>query len=206
MGSSKPVIFISYSHKDRQWLDFVQGHLQVAVANDHFETWDDRRIAGGADWEKEIDAALGTCSAFILLVSRHSLVSRFILKREVQAALEAHWTRGVRIYPIVVQACDLKAVPRLTRMNLRPRDAKALGLFSTARREQVMAEIAAEIRGLVNDRPAAPGTRPPAVHDDAVAPAADGTSTGQTAKVRGDGNTVVQVSGSGNTLSINGRK
>jgi hypothetical protein len=57
MGSPRPVIFISYSHKDRQWLDFVQGHLQVGVANDHFETWDDRRIAGGADWEKEIDIA-----------------------------------------------------------------------------------------------------------------------------------------------------
>jgi tetratricopeptide (TPR) repeat protein len=162
MGSPKPVIFISYGHKDRKWLDFVQGHLEVAVTNDHLQTWDDRRIAGGADWEQEIDAALTKCAAFILLVSRHSLVSRFILKREVQAALEAHWQRGVRIYPIVVQACDLQAVPWLTRMNLRPRDAKALARFSPAKRDEVMAEIAAEIRGLVTGQPAGPATLPPA--------------------------------------------
>jgi hypothetical protein len=62
----------------------------VAATDDHFETWDDRRIEGGANWAKEIDTALLECAAFILLVSRHSLVSSFILNREIQAALEAH--------------------------------------------------------------------------------------------------------------------
>jgi tetratricopeptide (TPR) repeat protein len=149
VGLPKPVIFISYSHRDRRWLEFVQGHLQVAVTNDHFETWDDRRIQGGADWAAEIDAALWKCAAFILLVSPDSLVSTFILKKEVRAALEAHWTRGVRIYPIVVRACDIQAVPWLTKMNVRPRDAKALALYQRAKREEIMASLAAEIRGIV---------------------------------------------------------
>lgn len=148
-ASVKPVIFISYSHKDRRWLEFVQGHLQVAVTNDYFETWDDRRIEGGADWAAEIDVALRKCTAFILLVSRHSLVSSFILKQEVKAALEAHWARGVRIYPIVVQACHIQAVPWLTKMNIRPRDAKALALYPQAKRDEVMASLAAEIRSIV---------------------------------------------------------
>jgi hypothetical protein len=145
----KPVIFISYSHEDRRWLKFVQGHLQVAVSNDHFKTWDDQRIEGGADWKAEIDAALSTCAAFVLLVSRHSLVSRFILNNEVKAALEAHWERGVRIYPIIVTACDVHAVPWLTRMNIRPADARPLALFPSARRDETMAALAAEIRGIV---------------------------------------------------------
>ncbi len=162
MGSSRPVIFISYSHKDGRWLEFVQSHLQVAVTNDHFETWDDRRIAGGAEWEKEIDAALWRCTAFILLVSRHSLTSDFILKKEVQAALEAHWTRGVKIYPIVVEACHIQAVSWLTSMNLRPRDARALELFPRPKRNEVMASIAAEICGLVTGQAAGPTTLRPA--------------------------------------------
>ena len=160
MGLPKPIIFISYSHKDRRWLEFVQDHLQVAVTNDHFETWDDRRIQGGAAWAAEIDAALSKCAAFILLVSRHSLVSSFILKKEVKAALEAHWARGVRIYPIVVQACDIHAVPWLTKMNLRPRDAKALALYPPAKREEVMASLAAEIRDIVGN-PSTGSTAPP---------------------------------------------
>jgi TIR domain len=206
MGSSKPVIFISYSHKDAEWLEFVQSHLQVGVANDHFETWDDRHIAGGADWAKEIDDALDRCAAFILLVSRYSLTSNFILKKEVQAALEARWKRGVRIYPIIVRDIDIKAVPWLASMNVRPRDAKALGLFPPARREQVMKEIAKEIRELVQAPPTPLAASPGIAAGQAAAPAPGGAPTGHTANFRGDGNVVIQNSGSGNTISVNGRK
>src|ERR1700758_4161921 len=150
-ASPKPIIFISYSHKDRRWLEFVQGHLQVAVTNDHFETWDDRRIEGGGDWAKDIDAALWKCAAFILLVSRNSLVSTFILKQEVRAALDAHWKRGLKIYPIIVEACDIGALPWLTKMNIRPRDAKALEGYSRPKRNAVMVELAREIRDIVNN-------------------------------------------------------
>jgi hypothetical protein len=95
--------------------------------------------------------ALWKCAAFILLVSRYSLASRFILDEEVKAALEAHWTRGVQIYPIVVTACDIRAVPWLARMNLRPRDAKPLALYPPARRDEVMATLAAEIRRIIEN-------------------------------------------------------
>jgi hypothetical protein len=201
MGSSKPLIFISYSHKDRKWLEFVQRHLQVGVVNDHFETWDDRRIAGGAAWEKEIDAALSRCKAFVLLVSSNSLTSDFILKKEVKAALEARWKRGVRIYPIIVRDVDIKAVPWLASMNVRPCDAKALGLFPPAKREQVMKEIAEEIRGVVEAPSAAPAAAPGTAGGHAAAPAADGPSAGQI-NVLGDGNIVAKNAGSG-SVSIN---
>jgi hypothetical protein len=150
-ASPKPIIFISYSHKDHKWLEFVQGHLQVAVTNGHFETWDDRRIEGGGDWAKEIDAALRKCAAFILLVSRHSLVSKFILNQEVRDALDAHSSRGVKIYPIIVGAVDIAAVPWLKKMNIRPRDAKALALYTPAKRDEVMASLASEIRDIVQN-------------------------------------------------------
>ena len=180
MGLPKPIIFISYSHKDKRWLEYVRGHLRVAVTNDHFETWDDRRIEGGANWAAEIDAALRKCAAFILLVSRHSLVSSFILKEEVKAALEAHWTRGVRIYPIVVQACDIQAVPWLTKMNLRPPDAKALALYPSPKRDEVMASLAAEIREIVKDQSTG---QPPFVHTSHAAPVVLPAPRGQRIKI-----------------------
>src|SRR4051812_20181936 len=83
-SSIKPVIFISYSRKDRRWLEFVQGHLGPAMSHGHFESWDDSRIEGGADWRAEIDRALATCRVFVLLVSNSSLSSRFILDEEVE--------------------------------------------------------------------------------------------------------------------------
>jgi hypothetical protein len=47
---SKPLIFISYSHLDEDWLDYARGHLETAAYG--FEIWDDRRMVGGARWEK----------------------------------------------------------------------------------------------------------------------------------------------------------
>ena len=206
MEEPKPLIFISYSRCDRKWLEFVQSHLQVAVANGHFETWDDGRIAGGADWRKEIDDALSECAVFVLLVSRHSLVSDFILKTEVQAALEAHRQRGTRIYPIIVEACDFQAVPWLAAIGIRPRDARPLESFPPHQRNEVMASIAAEIRSLVMDQNAASADALALAPGDALAPAFGDALATQTSNVRGDGNIVVQIGGSGNTLSINGRK
>jgi hypothetical protein len=204
MKSSKPIIFLSYSREDRPWLEFIRRHLRVAATAGHFETWDDSRITG-QDWEKEINDALSTCAVFILLVSSHSLTSDFILKKEIRAALQAHAARGVRIYPIVVEDCDFKGVPWLIKMNIRPRDLKALESFPPAERNQVMASITAEIRGLLTAQPSA-AARASAASAAASAPAAGDAPPGQTAKVRGDGNVVIQVTGSKNTVSTRRRK
>jgi hypothetical protein len=105
-GAEKPSIFISYSHKDEpdpvlqpaadRWLTFVTSHLGPAQAHGHLKTWDDRAIEGGGDWRRQIDDALSQCIVCILLVSRHSLTSRFILDVEMKKMLERHRARGVR--------------------------------------------------------------------------------------------------------------
>jgi hypothetical protein len=93
----KPTIFISYSHKDEpdplspslefRWLTFVKSHLSPAAEHDLIELWDDSRIDGGNEWREEIDRALERCDICILLVSRYSLSSRFILDVEMKRIL-----------------------------------------------------------------------------------------------------------------------
>ena len=61
------------------------------------------------------------------------------------------WNRGPKIYPIIVNAVDIQAVPWLKRMNIRPRDAKALASYSPAKRDEVMASLASEIREIVEN-------------------------------------------------------
>lgn len=160
--TEKPAIFLSYSHKDTEWLEFVQSHLGPSVAHGRFTTWDDRRIQGGDAWESEIEQALDGSAVFILLVSRHSLSSDFILKKEVRPMLEKHRPGGARIYPIVLTACDWGAADWLKEFNLKPRDAKALASFNEGERDEQMALIAAEIRRLLADWKAPPAPETPA--------------------------------------------
>ena len=90
--SDKPVIFISYSHKDEpehprdgevQWLTFVRTYLQPAVKHGVFDLWVDRHMIGGADWNPEIEQKLRECQVFILLVSPNSMSSDYIVDKEI---------------------------------------------------------------------------------------------------------------------------
>ena len=83
----RPLIFISYSHRDEDWKNRILLHLGVARKQDRFDLWDDRRIEGGEDWFEAITNAIDAGCVGILLVSAYSLTSNFILKEEVPRLL-----------------------------------------------------------------------------------------------------------------------
>jgi hypothetical protein len=45
----KPKVFVSYSQKDRAWLERLGTHLAVLAGEDLLDPWDDRRIDAGGD-------------------------------------------------------------------------------------------------------------------------------------------------------------
>lgn len=158
-SSTKPVIFISYSHKDepekpeegeRRWLTYVQSFLAPAIKHGIFEVWVDRDIPPGADLDRKIKEQLAICDVFVLLTSRHSLASRYILETEIPT-VRARQAAGeeVHICPIVLSPCSKRALKPILDLNLRPRDAKPLSGFDQHDRDTHMAEIADEIAGLV---------------------------------------------------------
>ncbi len=90
--SGKPLIVISYAHADEperpaegevKWLSFVTGYLRPAIKHGAVDLWLDRLMPGGADWEREIAQKLAACDIFILLVSRHSLSSDYVVDKEI---------------------------------------------------------------------------------------------------------------------------
>src|ERR1044071_336706 len=110
-----PVIFISYSHKDEpaqpqpgevRWLSEIQSYLSPALKHGFsatYELWDDRQIAGGKKWRAEIEAKLAACTVCILLLSRHSLDSDFVIKVEVETIQERQrHGENVLLFPIVL--------------------------------------------------------------------------------------------------------
>ena len=161
-GSAKPVIFISYSHKDEPehdpdgdiyWLRDILSYVAPAT-NGVYELWTDEDIDGGADWEKEIKIRLAACDICILLVSRHSLASKFIIKVEIETILKRQ-QRGdaVQLYPIVLSPFPPAAAPAsLLALNLRPRLDRPLSGFSRHDRGTAMSEIAEEIVGILRSK------------------------------------------------------
>ena len=102
----KPLIVISYALADEpehpaegevKWLSFVTGYLRPAIKHGAVELWIDRIMPGGVDWEREIEQKLRACDIFILLVSRHSLSSDYVVDKEIAIIRERQARTSISI-------------------------------------------------------------------------------------------------------------
>ncbi len=74
-------IFISYSHKDK---DYVH-KLQEELLKQSFNVWIDDRIDYGTRWPKVIQDHLDDCDAFIVIVSENSFESEWVQNEVTRA-------------------------------------------------------------------------------------------------------------------------
>jgi hypothetical protein len=179
-GTAKPVIFISYSHKDElehprdgevQWLSFVRTYLQPAVKHGVFDLFVDEHLPGGADLKPEIERKLRACDVFIPLISANSTASDYIVDTEIKVTRDREAKgENVCFYPILLTPTPKVALDKFKDKVIRPRDAKPLSSFPYGERIQKMTEIADEIAKIaaeiVSLKPGPPnrGPQPSYVH------------------------------------------
>src|SRR5437588_900547 len=106
-------VFISYSHKDRVWLEALQVHLRPLEREQRITRWDDTLIQSGARWKLEISKALEEARVAVLLVSKHFLASDFITADELPPLLAAAEHQGALILPVLVGPCRFNRTPGL---------------------------------------------------------------------------------------------
>jgi hypothetical protein len=99
---TRPKVFISYSHKDRRWLDRLLVHLKPIEREGRFDLWDDTKIAAGQRWKDELRDALETAKVIVLLVSADYLASDFIIEEELPALLDRTSASGTTIIPVIL--------------------------------------------------------------------------------------------------------
>lgn len=135
-------VFISYSHRDKQWLDRLQVHLRPLEREGLIGLFDDTKIKPGARWREEIKAALDRAKVAVLLISADFLASDFIARDELPPLLKKAQNGGATILPVIVSACRFHREKSLAEYQAVNDPSKPLASLTSAESEHVLAHVA----------------------------------------------------------------
>ena len=96
-------VFISYAHEDAAWKDEFIKMLRPAIDRGNISVWSDGSIPVGEGWSRQIDDALNSAAAGLLLVTPDFLNSDFVNSVELPRLLNLARTSGVGIWWVPVR-------------------------------------------------------------------------------------------------------
>jgi hypothetical protein len=149
MKKNKGKIFVSYSHKDKIYLDRLKTHLQVLSYEIDFEIWDDTKINTSDKWKETIERELNSASIAILLVSTDFLASEFIRNNELPQLLKSADDQGTKICSIIVQPCRFSQTKSIAQFQAANDPSEALSLCTVPRQEQIWLKFISDIQSLL---------------------------------------------------------
>lgn len=161
--STRTSVFISYSHADSQWLRLLNTHLKPLVRDQKLEIWSDQKIRKGERWRDRIHKQMAMARVGIFLVSADFLASDFIHAEELPPLLKAADREGATLLTVIVRPCAgaFQDSP-LSQLQAMNGPHTPLSGMSKTQREQVMASVYDELRGLFRTPAKALVTRKPA--------------------------------------------
>jgi hypothetical protein len=140
-----PLVFVSYSHADRKWLQRLRVHLKPLERYGTIDLWDDTRITPGKLWRDEVREALGRARAAVLLITADFLASDFITNDELPPLLAAAEERGTKILPIIIKPCRFEQTEELSRFQAVNPPSKPLVAMRSAGQEELFVRLSRTI-------------------------------------------------------------
>jgi hypothetical protein len=99
-------VFISYSSKDREFVDRLVRDLEHRFKGEA-EFLYDKLIQGGDSWADSLETALAQAHIMLLVVSPDSLESAWVQKETTIALWRASLDNKFRLIPLITQQCRL---------------------------------------------------------------------------------------------------
>lgn len=147
---SKQKIFISYSHKDEVLMQRVINHLETFDLD--FDTWVDKNIDPGDEWEEKIKNAIDEADMAILLVSNDFLISDFIKSKELPWLGRKRELYKLRIIPFILKPSNWSEFEFYKKLEVRPKEKSFVEFAEdNGEREKVLKEFAKKVNLLLQE-------------------------------------------------------
>ena len=134
-------VFISYSHKDAEWLERLRVHLKPIERDGLIDLWDDTKIAAGVQWKEAIMDALETARVAVLLISADFLASDFIAEHELPTLLLRAKAGGSTIIPVILSPSLYSSTGLGTFQSINSPD-QPISDMTFSKQEQVFVKVA----------------------------------------------------------------
>lgn len=149
-------LFFSYSHRDEELRNELETHLAALKRQGVIETWHDRRIGAGEDFENEISENLEKANIILLLVSSDFIASEYCYGVEMARAMERHGSGEAHVIPVILRPCYWQGLP-FGRLLATPTDGKAVTKFPN--QDDAFLEVTKAIHAAAEKVSAAQGGR-----------------------------------------------
>ncbi len=120
----RPVVFISYSHVDAEWMIRLERHLRPLQSRQLIKLAIDTDIQLGEEWKPYLQAGIDQCQAAVLLLSVDFFNSVFIMKEEYPRLLERALENKLLLIPVYVGPIGDATLPETLKrlQGTEPRD------------------------------------------------------------------------------------
>ena len=147
-------VFISYSRKDRAYVDELTPHLAGLQRTAQIKWWDDAQLKPGDEWDKEIKAALARAKVAVMLVSADFFASDYIWRDELSPILEAAREEEATILWLLVRPCRYKGMGIDKYQAVADPKRPLAKCEARAERDEIYTTLVDQIWGILGDPPA----------------------------------------------------
>lgn len=108
-SKSRDLVFVSYSRKNKEWVERLKKVLEPSIRRNNFKIWiDESDINPGENWENEIHSALNATKVAVLMLSPDFFASEFIMEVELPSFLQDEREGNITLLPIHITYSDYK--------------------------------------------------------------------------------------------------
>lgn len=141
-------VFVSYSHRDRRYLERLVRHLSLLVREGVLAVWHDANTDPGQNIAGEIGVQLESADIVLLLVSADYIFSDFCFKQELRRALQRHAQGVTRVIPVILKPVDWRSAP-FGGLKALPQEGKPINQWRSL--DDGFSDVATSLRAVANE-------------------------------------------------------